>query len=696
MSWSLNFGLNLRNLRFYPVALCVMALCSWFALPARAADDFKQLAGSPAEMADLRLPAPATQGLRSKAAMLPIQADKNGTWRVQLPIDDAQDLKMMLLAPHSDNWQLKLAPPDGAAFALRAEATARGITRELSAVTFEGDNFPAEVFTFDRAATGLWTLEVNVPADAGAGTLGYFVISSVSPYRLYSYLDTNETVAGRPVALVASLFDHNADKTASADSPTPQLATPGAPVALKGLTQVAARIQLPNGQTLNVPLVDDGQHHDGAANDGVFGYAWQPTQAGRYLAQITAQGRTPEGQAFLRTTEHLWQVSASRAVLGTEAALQAAGDTLNTRWRVGLPVRGLKAGQKVLAYAEVWGRDAQGQAQPVAWLSGMTRIEPNTNVSAGTSRGEVSTVSAVRVPFIAPLGLDDRWLGLSAAENSYELRQVRLLDPDYLVTLATAGQIALPGVPNKTLARANVRQITEDMRTGPRPALAPVPNAVGGKLMLIHGYCSGSNPWPASQFSNAVVFNDPNANRTHDQFANLIKNFGASLPSFGAVAHSQGGAAALHLYTYYWSGLDYATGSRLIQSVGTPYQGTALAGNLALLGQIFGAGCGSNNNLTYSGASAWLAGIPTIRRAKVYFATTSFTDVWWRYDYCNIATDPFLGDPEDGVTEQAYGQLPGGNNRGHKTGWCHTSGMRDPAQTSDTTRNADMNANAAR
>jgi hypothetical protein len=214
--------------------------------------------------------------------------------------------------------------------------------------------------------------------------------------------------------------------------------------------------------------------------------------------------------------------------------------------------------------------------------------------------------------------------------------------------------------------------------------------------MLIHGYCSGSNPWPASQFTNAVVFNDLNQNRTHDQFANLIRNFGASLPSFGAVAHSQGGAASLHLYTYYWSGLDNATGARLIQSVGTPYQGTALAGNLALLGQIFGVGCGSNANLTYSGAAAWLAGIPTWARAKVYYSTTSFTDVWWRYDYCNLATDPFLSDPEDGVVERAYGQLSGANNRGHKTGWCHTSGMRDPAQTSDSSRNAEMNTNAAR
>ncbi len=214
--------------------------------------------------------------------------------------------------------------------------------------------------------------------------------------------------------------------------------------------------------------------------------------------------------------------------------------------------------------------------------------------------------------------------------------------------------------------------------------------------MLVHGYCAGGNSFPTSQFTGEIVFNDPNANRTHDQFANMIKNFGASYPSFGIVAHSQGGAASLHLYTYYWSGLDYATGSRLIQSVGTPYQGTALAGNLAALGSIFGAGCGTNSNLTYSGASAWLAGIPSWARAKVNYSTTSFKDVWWRYDYCNIATDLFLNDPDDGVIEQSKGQLSGAINRGHKTGWCHTTSMRDPGQTTDSSRNADMNANAAR
>jgi len=203
--------------------------------------------------------------------------------------------------------------------------------------------------------------------------------------------------------------------------------------------------------------------------------------------------------------------------------------------------------------------------------------------------------------------------------------------------------------------------------------------------------------WPASQFSNASVFSDPNQNRTNDQFAQLILGFGSPWHDYGIVAHSQGGLASLHLYTYYWSGLDFVTsGTRLIQSVGSPYQGTNIAGILATMGSWFGVGCGSNSDLTYSGASAWLAGIPTAERAKVNYYTTSFTDHAWQWDYCNAATDIVLTDPEDGVTEKANDQLPGGVNRGHVTGECHTTGMRDPAQYLDSSRNATMNANAAR
>jgi hypothetical protein len=349
-----------------------------------------------------------------------------------------------------------------------------------------------------------------------------------------------------------------------------------------------------------------------------------------------------------------------------------AGATNRVSIRV--PVTARKAGQHYRAVGEVWGTDSAGSAVPVAWLGGM--VVPRDGQLA--------------------LGFDERWFVLSGAKAPFELRDLRIEDPDHFITVASAKRIplAMPAL-RSTLAPSAIT-IDEMMTMGPRPSGGNSTEGVGQRLLLVHGYCSGG-VWPAAQFSTASTFLDANQNRSHDQFAQRIRTFGATWNSFGTVAHSQGGAASLHLYAFYWSGLDNATGSRLIQSVGTPYKGTNLSGILATLGSWFGVACGSNSNLTYSGATAWLAGVPTASRAKVNYYTTSFASTnWYTNDYCQFATDLVLSDPEDGTTEQVNGQLPGAVNRGHATGQCHTSGMRDPAQYLNASRNATMNTNAAR
>eukprot|EP00977_Amphora_coffeiformis_P006697 scaffold1465_cov179-Amphora_coffeaeformis.AAC.9 len=256
------------------------------------------------------------------------------------------------------------------------------------------------------------------------------------------------------------------------------------------------------------------------------------------------------------------------------------------------------------------------------------------------------------------------------------------------------------------------RGISEEMKTGRRPAsnrrLRSRKLAGIHKKILVHGYCSSGNPWAGRGFTDSLLFSDPDVRRdlggtnggnnwSNDLFAQKIDRFADdnNLHGCSIIAHSQGGLAALHLYTYYWSCLDNGGPGRMIQSVGSPYQGTPLAGNLAAIGDVFGAGCGVQNDLTTSGASAWLSSIPTWARSQVHYYTTSFTDKWWRYDYCSLGTDLFLGDPEDGVVERGRGQLPGGLNRGDKTGWCHSTDMRDPPQYTDGSRNSEMNALAA-
>jgi pimeloyl-ACP methyl ester carboxylesterase len=616
---------------------------------------FKQLAGSADEISTMKLPRPEKTGVRSKSAMLPIYNENE----IDIPVDNTDNFRVMLLAPNTKGWKVNIALPNDDFVDGRNALESRGISRIVSSYGLENNQFPAEIFAFGNLEKGKMRIKFDLPENVqnSGKALGYLVVSSESNERLYSYLDTYSTVVGNEIGLVAKMFDRNFDNEIDVPSPS-----------RVAISDAKVRIINPNGEISMFSM-------SGTEQGNIRG-SFVPTIGGKYTAQIIVRGINADGNEILRTSEQTFDVASRQIRIGGKVQTSLV-DAL--RWRIGLPISGIGSNQRVIVNAEVWGQNDKGEIVSTNWLGGMMYPE------------------FVKGRTTLPLNLDSRWLAREGIIGNVELRNIRVQDADNTVVLGEANSVSLPNVFAPNNARNAGKQITEDMRVGVNPNQNTATNAPGGKLMLVHGYCSGGNTFPTSQFTNYVVFNDPNQNRTHDQFANLIKNFGASLPSFGIVAHSQGGAASLHLYTYYWSGLDYATGgTRLIQSVGTPYQGTALAGNLALLGQIFGAGCGSNTNLTYSGAASWLSGIPTWARAKVYYHTTSFTDVWWRYDYCNLATDVFLSDPEDGVVERSYAQLTGANNLGHKTGWCHTSGMRDPAQTGDSSRNSNMNTNAAR
>lgn len=652
---------KLKVFAFSVLAACFMTAAAAAQKIDSTRGDFKQLAGAAEEIPQMRLPDPADSAVKSKTAMLPVAATRVAQ-RFEIPIENHADFRLMLLAPNGEKWGIKVALPNEDYINLRQQSAAsRNIEIAEDFYGFGDERFPAEVFTFRGAATGMLRVEINTNRSAVGG---FLVASSESSLRLNSYVNTLETVRGGSIGLTALLTDNDNETNFAGE-----------------IREARVRIETPNGEWVTARMFDDGNHNDRLAGDGIFGGAFVPNQAGKFVAQIIAEGTTANGAAFIRTGEHLIDVAANRVVFDRAASVKSIDDT---RFQIDLPARNLRAGQKVIAHAEVWGRGADGNQKAIAWIGGMTLAEKSFS-SRKTN---------------LPLTLDARWLVRSDAKSDYELRNVRLQDADSFSVLGTADAIALPPFElPENLRGTSGDEITDEMRTGVRPPNEIQTDAPGGKLMLVHGYCS-SDVWAAARnaghFTNYVTFLDLNQNRSHDEFAQRIRDFGAGLPSFGIVAHSQGGSASLHLYTYYWSGLDYATGTRLIQSVGTPYQGTALAGNLAALGSVFGAGCGVNNDLTYSGAATWLANIPSWARAKVFYHTTSFTEVWWRYDYCSLGTDLFLGDPEDGVVERAYAQLPGANNLGHKTGWCHTSGMRDPAQTTDSSRNVNMNANAAR
>jgi hypothetical protein len=72
----------------------------------------------------------------------------------------------------------------------------------------------------------------------------------------------------------------------------------GSPVA--GAT-VKAKVQSEDGKTLELTLLDDGAHGDGAANDGVYGAGLEMLAEGDYLVEAAAEtsGRTLLAAAML-------------------------------------------------------------------------------------------------------------------------------------------------------------------------------------------------------------------------------------------------------------------------------------------------------------------------------------------------------------------------------------------------------------
>jgi hypothetical protein len=634
-----------------PLTLAVVSSLLLAAPLAALADPVpKQLSGPPEEFAQLRVPDPADSAIYSHSALLPVAMTERGaSWQRELPVENGK-VRFLVFSGNNANWMLELQSPTGRRIPAQELSTAARSTD----FALEQARVPANYYALDDLESGTWSLRID--AGASRSQSGYVLLEGDTATELLSYPAHRRQIVGQQLDVVATLGGVSAKNDSAR------------------IAAASLRVTAPDGTIRSYPMFDDGLHADSLAGDGLFGAGFVAEQSGNYLAQVVADGTNANGQRIVRTAEHVMPVVEASLRLAATEAIVGARSLPNGRLSLDLPVVASKPGQHYRAYGEVWGTDGKGNARPIAWVSGM--VTPDKNGVLG-------------------LGFDPRWIARADAQPPYQLRELRIEDPDHFVTLTGARTLALD-LPDRRLLGSAPKGIDEAMRMGPRPSGGDAIKGVGQRLILVHGYCSGG-VWPASQFSTASTFLDTNQNRSHDQFARLLQSYGSTWNSFGTVAHSQGGAASLHLYHYYWSGLDNATGARLIQSVGTPYKGTNLAGILATLGSWFGVGCGTNDNLSYSGASAWLAGIPNSSRAKVNYYTTAFRSTnWWTNDYCQIATDLVLSDPEDGTTEQTNGQLSGAVNRGHTTGQCHTSGMRDPAQYLDSSRNATMNANAAR
>ena len=619
---------------------------------------FKQIGAPPGDVTQgwLQAPDPAKHGARSRLAQLPFEFDGES---VDIPfvVPRCGHVAIVPLGEGCGAWNLTLVTPTGSV-----------ITEGTSTVAFgQGSLWPiaqqdGQRIDISSPAAGQWILRI---ANGTTGQRGVLLVGDDAPLVLRSVLHSYANLAGQPVHFTIGLS--GLEQPQSISSATRDAGRRG--YTTQALT---ARWHKANGEVQ--PVSCD-------VESGGVDLVIHP-EAGDHVLQVDVTILEHySGTHLQRTVLHRFMVETGQPVLSGTATVR----TIDTH-RVAIDVRCVKLGSrtKLLAGAEVWAK-VEGVWKLCAWIGGMAPV--------GTGGVELT--------------LDTRWLsGAGSGGDVVELRNIRLADPNSAVTLAelTVLPLGTVDVVGGIVDEESMKSMRMGLADRGTVAIAPpTRSAVAGghNLMLVHGYCSDTESWPPGQFTGDVsVYSNAYQNFSNDEFALDILSFGSQFKSYSIAGHSQGGNASLHLYTFYWSGLDWAMpspqdGGRLLQCLGVPFYGTALAGDLALIGEVFGFGCGINWDLTYDGAASWLSYIPGWSRGETWNWTTTFYD-GWGYDYCHLGTDLFLWDPEDGVVESFSGELDGGTFMGLKDGWCHIQDMYDPPQVYDTSRNAEINAEAAR
>lgn len=656
--------------------------------------DYKRLAGSPSSFGRHRVPGVEGGAVRASGALLGVQLSSSVS-RLVVPVDSPRRLTVALFSPLSAHYSALLLLPDG--------SSAPPVDKQLSSYPLSDSGSsaaPATAWTYEKPPLGNWTLVLSPLPSLPLSFSGEPVEHIHPNCFLLVWNDSEEQIESR-----LANYELEQDQAVGVVSTILLSSQPNALRKSFSIDSAVLQVMFPDMSHATFPMYDDGKHDDGAANDGVFGGNFNATQRGLYKVSAVLGGTLDGSVPFVRSASHLMEVVNDDIALASVPAQLLSGASNATKLRLQVDVTGTSApGSLYRAYAEVWAHHLM--PKPVAWLGGYVEKQCET----GGARCYVE------------LELDAHWLKMAQVDLRKGLRLEHVYLSDYAAHVPLTQMAMIPVAPSPTDASSKavlhnlvnlvsmlprLHEPTESMRWGQRPAHL-LPEAVEARraaakangtdlpnLVLLHGWCAQQQPWSNEGFTNARLFEDYGQSRPTAEFAKLVVDATADLPSFGLIGHSQGGLVSTHIHNYFWTGLENAKGERKIQSVGTPYQGCTGAGSGADFIKVFGIGCGSNFDLSTDGAALWSAGIEESTRSDVYFYLTQWKDSGL-IKYCKLAVNLLLKWPNDGATEIALGVLEGGNNMGITQGECHTLDMNFPPQYRDSARNKVMNDKAAR
>jgi hypothetical protein len=288
----------MRALSKSPLALLAsIALVSASSASGQVEPLAKDVAAPPADITSGRvvLPRPAETAVASPVQIRPLVAtrDRSG-WSCAstIVVDRAGPLALVALSPRFVDWSWDIVDPSGATLdldALRARGLAR---RDARDAVDPGSTWSGDRIDLDLATPGAWRVRLVSPVAAIPPPESWLVARTAGEARIEVYASTLEMRSDVEIGVVAR-FE-------------------GAPTLRR--VRGTAVAELATGR-IALDLHDDGQHADGAANDGTFG-AWLPRwTSGAVRVRVDLSGDAEDGAVVARSAQIAFPVIERRVAL---------------------------------------------------------------------------------------------------------------------------------------------------------------------------------------------------------------------------------------------------------------------------------------------------------------------------------------------------------------------------------------------
>ena len=480
--------------------------------------------------------------MHSRYHVLPLLTleDSSQTWTHSFPVDKCDIFAVTVFAKHPNIFSLNFLLPSG------DEVTPNSTHDENIGYGLAG-MYPCRTFLFYDPIPSVGEWSITVTADSLSYPVNASLIVSFYPSDLIlqAFVPAENLIVGRSVDIIALLPTLvGSGKTNSSVR------------SIAALEDATTTIFLPDGSNETLKLEGGPSSSIRYVKRGVGAndlYAsFKVTMPGIYKSLVKVIGQLSDGTNFIRSLWYVFSVvhpsieftGKVRGSLHTHEISQSDIVDFN------IDVNWDGSDLTYRAFAQVWGRGPNKQEIPVAWISGLVDVRKRK-------------FCLFKCHYVH-MQLDSRWLELANAKPPLTLKSVTLEEIKSFITLTKSDTLEVTA--DRKLKKwspslqAEDIEIDWEMKEGYNPyRMKKMDNVTGtGQILLLHGYCAQRNGFLLDHFDNYLLYKNYNQNKLHDEYARAVLDFLAENGStrFSAVGHSQGGPVALHLYTYYQTGLD--------------------------------------------------------------------------------------------------------------------------------------------